>query len=81
MKNCENVLREYAHRLNDEDLKYLVFRYSQLLSGDRAEISQFVSQNWDIDKWLQTATTSTEFFDMLDLIGEAVFKEHTARSV
>lgn len=79
MKNCENVLKEYVRKLIDDDLKYLFFRCNQLLCGDRAEISEFLSQNRDLDRWLQSAASASELFDMLDLVSDAAKKEHSRR--
>ena len=79
MKNCENVLKEYARRLNDEDLKFVYFRLSQKLCGDRGEVAEFISQVKEIDRWLQSAGNCTEFFDMLDQLTEFVGKEYNHR--
>lgn len=80
MKNFDGLLKEYCSRLNDNDLYYLDSRYSQFLCGDRADISNFLSQSKDIDKMLSSAENSDEFFDMIDKIGEFVKKECDARN-
>lgn len=77
MKNFDGLLKEYCSRLNDNDLYYLDSRYSQFLCGDRADISNFLSQSKDIDKMLSSAENSDEFFDMIDKIGEFVKKNVT----
>ncbi|RDJ35350.1 MAG: hypothetical protein DWQ19_11080 [Crenarchaeota archaeon] len=79
MKNADTMLQEYVNRLNDDELKFLFDRYSQLLCGDRAEISNFLSKNKEIDRWLGTASGSFEFFNMVDEIGEIVKEVHGVR--
>lgn len=80
MKNFDGFLKEYCSRLNNDDLYYLESRYSLNVSGDRADICNFLSQSKDMDKILNTAENSTEFFDMIDKVGEFVKKEHNQRS-
>lgn len=80
MKNYDSLLKEYCSRLNDNDLYYLESRFSQLLCGDRADISNFLSQSKDIDRLLTSAENSNEFFDIVDRIGEFVKKEFAARN-
>lgn len=79
MKNFDGFLKEYCSRLNNDDLYYLESRYSQYLCGDRADICNFLSQSKDMDKILNTAENSLEFFDMVDKVGEFVKKEHNLR--
>jgi hypothetical protein len=79
MKNCDNAVREYVRRLSEDDLRFLNSRLGQQLFGDRAEASGFLSQNREIDRWLSSAVTATEFFDGLDLVAEYVEKECARR--
>lgn len=80
MKNVDVSLKEYCSKLKEDDLFYLHSRYTQYLTGDRADISNFLSQSKDIDRWLAAAESSDEFFDMLDKIGEYVVKEFDSRN-
>lgn len=74
-----NELKEFVRKLTDEDLKYLSVRFTQMLSGDRAEIVEFCSRNKDIDRFLSAASTSHEFFNLLDMVGDYVKKETSYR--
>lgn len=79
MKNIDSMLKEYVRRLNDDELRFLFSRYSQLLCGDRAEVVDFLSQTKDIDRWLSSATSSFELFNMVDEVGELVSEIYNGR--
>ena len=75
MKKYTDVLREYAKRLNDEDLKFLNMRLTHRLGGDVGEAIEFMQRNQEVDRWLSTAGNATDFFDMLDQIDASVQQE------
>lgn len=77
---AENFLKEYVRRLSDEDLRNLSNRFVQNLCGDKAEISEILSKNSEVDKWLRSASGSSEFFDMLDEVEKLVLVEDKHRS-
>ncbi len=79
MKNSDILIKEYVRNLMDEDVRFLFSRYSQMLFGDRAEIVEFLSQKRDIDRWLQSASSSFELFNMVDQVGENIQKEYARR--
>jgi len=79
MKKSDAMLREFVRRISDDDLIYLYVRYKQNLCGDRPEISDRLAVEKNIDKWLQSAVSPDEWFDMLEYVGNFVFKEHDAR--
>ncbi len=79
MKKPESLLKEYARRLSDEDLKYLGTRFQALLKGDRADIADFLSRDRSLDQWLSNSKSALEWFDMIDAIGDFVLKEHKKR--
>jgi hypothetical protein len=80
MKKPDIYLKEYCQRLSDDNLKFLAQRLSQRLSGDMAETFDFLSNVKEIDRWLATATTCNDLFDMIDFIYSVVQKEHDRRS-
>ncbi len=80
MKRPDIYLKEYCQRLSDENLKFLQSRFSQNLSGDAEEILVYLSNVREIDKWLVSAESHDDFYDMLDLIQYSVNKEHDRRS-
>lgn len=79
MKNYKVMLTEYAKNLNDDELKFLYFRSTQLLCGDRADFVENISRDRDVDRWLVNAESSTEFFDMLDEISSSITEEYNSR--
>lgn len=79
MKKPDVYLKEYCTRLSDENLNFLHTRLGQKLSGDMAEALDFLSSVKEIDRWLSSADSSGEFFDMVDLILAACEQEHKKR--
>jgi hypothetical protein len=79
VKKPEVYLKEYCQRLPDENIKFLAGRFSQKLSGDMAEVFQFLSNVREIDKWLSSAQNSEELFYMVDLIQSVTLKEAERR--
>jgi hypothetical protein len=75
MKKPESFLKEYARNLPDDHLYFLHMRFSQNLCGDRAEIAELMQGNHTIDKWLSSANTAEDWFDMFDLIGSQIRQE------
>lgn len=80
MKKPEVYLKEYCQRLSDENIKFLTGRLSQRLSGDIAEVLDFLSNVREIDRWLVSAQTSLELYDMIDLVESTVVKECDRRT-
>ncbi len=68
MKKPETVLREYAKRLSDEDLRNMNSLLTQRLFGDTAKALEFMSKVPDMDRFLRDQKSSGELFDVLDLI-------------
>jgi len=79
MKKPEVYLKEYCQKISDDHVKFLIGRLNQRLNGDLAEAVDFLSNVREIDKWLVAAEDSTEFYDMIDLIHNAVAREHDKR--
>ncbi len=79
MKKTGFFLKEYCQKLSDEHVRFLYGRLSQRLGGDLAEAVTFLSQFRDIDRWLNGAEDSDEFYDAVDQIHHAVEKEHERR--
>jgi Ni,Fe-hydrogenase III component G len=79
MKKPEVYLKEFAHKLSDDNLRYLHGRLTQRINGDFAEAVQFLSDFKEIDKWFLSASDCNEFYDMVDLVYFALNKEHEKR--
>jgi hypothetical protein len=80
MKKSDMHLKEYCQRLSDENLKFLVGRLGQRLSGDLAEVLDFMTNVREVDRWLAMAETSIELYDMIDALHASVIKEVEKRS-
>ena len=79
MKKTDALLREYVKILSEDQLRWLNTRYTQALFGDRAEITECLSTDRELDKWLQSANGADELFNLLDQMGEFVKKEAKKR--
>jgi hypothetical protein len=80
MKKPEVLLREYVRKLNEADLNNLHKYYGYNLSADRAEIAHIYSSDKEMDKWLSSATSADEWFDMVETAGEYIQREYQWRN-
>ena len=67
-KQDSALVEQYISKLSDEHVKFLNSRLTQRLSGDLPEALDFLSQNQDMDNWLQNAYGCFDLYDMLDLV-------------
>jgi hypothetical protein len=79
MKKPESLLKEYASRLSDDNLKFLTGRLTQRLGEDLPEVLNFYSTTLDLDRWLSSAKNSTELYDMIDFTHTYIEKEYAKR--
>lgn len=79
MKKPDLYLREYCSSLSDENVRFLATRLGQKMSGDLAEALDFVSRTRELDRWLGSARSSDELYDMIDMIQTASQKEYDKR--
>ena len=80
MKKPELYLKEYCQKLSDDQLKFVGQRLSQRLSGDLAEVFDYFKEIKEIDRWLLSASTCDELFDMIDLVDSSCQKEMDKRN-
>ncbi len=80
MKKPETILREFVSKANDDTLKYISGRLSQRLGGDVGDALNELSINNDLDRWLNSAKSAWELYDMVDLVAEYVEREAEERS-
>lgn len=78
-KPIDVYLKEYCQRLSDDNLKFLTQRLTQRLLGDTAEVIDFLSSTKEIDRWFSSASSSQDFYGMLDLFQSIVEKEDETR--
>ena len=79
-KRMKNVLKEYVKKLSDDGLKFINLRLSQRVGGDVAEAVEFLQQHPEMDRWLASAGSASDFFDMVDLVDATVQQEVRRRS-
>ena len=75
MKKFDTVLKEYVNRLSLDNLKYLAVRLDERIGADLAEALDAMSSCQDLDRWLSSAKSYTEFYDMVDSIQEYIDRE------
>jgi len=80
MKNPEVYLKEYCNRLSEDSLKKLYCSLSQRISGDLADALNLMGLTKEMDKWLSSAGSSTELYDMIDMVSDFVSKEYKKRN-
>jgi len=68
MKKPDTVLREYANRISDDDLKFLHTRLSQRLAGDMAEALQFLGKDPAVDRLLRDQQDGEKLYDIIDVL-------------
>jgi hypothetical protein len=79
MKKPEVILRECVSKLSEVQLEFLNDRFQQRLSGDIPECLDLISKLPELDRWLASAQSSDEFFEMVDRIADQVLKEYNKR--
>jgi hypothetical protein len=79
MKKPEVYLKEYCTRLSEDNLKKLYCSLNQRMSGDLADALVFMGTTKEMDKWFSSAGSSTELYDMIDMVGDFVNKEYKKR--
>lgn len=79
MKKNIDVLKEYTRRLSDDEIKFLNMRFSNKLSGDEAEAIDFISRNEEMNKFLGSASNSSDFFEILNQIDAYIQQETKKR--
>jgi hypothetical protein len=63
-----DTAKDYARKLNDDELRFLSLRLSQRLGADLSEAIDVLQRNPDIDYWLSLSKNATEFYEMIDSV-------------
>ena len=79
MRKPDMFLREYVQKLSDDNLKFVTGRLTQRLAGDIPEALDFFSSSGDVDRWLSSAKTAWELYDMVDVAHDHVEREYSRR--
>lgn len=69
------VLKEYVSSLSDDDLKYLDGRLNQRLSGDIAEVLNFLEKTSKVDTIMSKSKSADDLYDLVDAIQKIVLGE------
>jgi hypothetical protein len=75
MKKYNDILREYSKRLNEDELKYISIRLARRLGGDLGEAVELIQKHSEVDRWLSSANSAGDFFDMIDQVDVYVQQE------
>lgn len=81
MKKTEIFIKEYCQKLSDEHIKNLYNRLNQRMSGDLADVLDFLSNTREVDRWLSSAQGCIDLYDMIDAVADAVNAELNRRNV
>ena len=79
MKKPEVILKECVVKLSETQLDFLNVRFQQRLFGDIPECLDLISKLPELDRWLASAQSSDEFFEMVDKVADQVLKEFNKR--
>lgn len=79
MKKPEVIVKECVSKLSETQLDFLNLRFQQRLAGDVPECLDLVSKIPELDRWLASAQSSADFFEMVDKIADQVAKEFNKR--
>ena len=70
-----------SHTMLIEQLKKFKPTILHCLCETKAHLTHFLSKTLEIDKWLNTAKSSEDFYNLLDLVADFVAKEFRKRNI
>jgi RNA polymerase subunit RPABC4/transcription elongation factor Spt4 len=79
-KKTDTLVKEYVRRISDDELRKVAKSISQKVAGDRAECAQIFERDKEVNRWLCSASSAEEWFDMVESIEEAAQEEYARRS-
>jgi hypothetical protein len=71
-RSDNSLLKEYVKKLSIDDLNYLMVRLSQRLGSDLSEAAEMMQKDKELDRWLCTAVSSSEWYNKIDKINDFV---------
>lgn len=80
-KEEKAVVIEYAATLSDEQLRNLIQKLHERLSGDLAEALDMMSRNAAMDAMLGACRTAISLYHRADLIRDCLIKEAKKRGI
>ncbi len=80
-KEQRNTVAEYAASLSEDELRFLLLRLNERLSGDLPEALNIMSRSPKMDALLQSTESAFELFDMLEKIRDVFAKEGKKKGV
>lgn len=79
-RSAADIVRAFARKLSDGDLEFVRSRLTERLSGDFAHCLDFLQKNIEMDRLMLSADDVGEFYQIMDMIEEAVRAEIGRRS-
>lgn len=80
MKKKDNVLREFARQLHDDDVRYLAGRLDDRKSGDVGEVVEWIQQVPEVDRVLSVARDAWGLYDLIDDFHDSLDREWKRRT-
>ena len=65
-----SMVRAYLRRLPDEDRTFLHTRLRERFGGDVGSAVIVMQKDAHIDRWLSTARSANELYDMVDIVAQ-----------
>ena len=79
MRKLDPMLKDYCSKLSIDNLRFLSDRLDNRLGGDLAEALDFMSKNQEIDRWLNSAKSCDDLYNMIDTAQEYIYREASRR--
>lgn len=79
MRN-DNIVKEYVKSISDSSLDDLFLKLQRKIGVDVADAADILSQDKDVDKWLASASSADEWFEMMDRVHDIIKKEVYSRN-
>ena len=69
-KQVADLMHSYLRKLSDDDRSFLQLRFRERMCGDMGEAVAFLQRNSEMDRWLSTASTANDLYDMVDTVAQ-----------
>jgi hypothetical protein len=76
VKNEKILIENYVQKLDKDAVRFLALKFVNNSAGDKAEVANFLARDREIDAYLKSASSCTEWFDMMDLIKEKILEAY-----
>ena len=66
--DSSEIVSNYLNKLGKDDLEEIVNYSSQKFYGDEERLSKKFEKDFELDRWLRSASTGNEWYEMVDLV-------------